>query len=37
MSQVGRLENDHIRLMWDARKRRLIAAYVAVEEIFFLF
>ena len=36
MSQVGRIENDHMRLMWDARKRRLIAVYVAVDEIFFL-
>ena len=32
MSQVGRLENDHMRLMWNARKRRLIAVYVAVDE-----
>ena len=35
MSQVSRLENDHMRLRWDARKRRLIAVYVA-DEIFFL-
>ena len=35
MSQVSRLENDHMRLGWDARKRRLIAVYVA-DEIFFL-
>ena len=33
--QVGRLENDHMRLRWDARKRRLIAVYVA-DEIFLL-
>ena len=31
MSQVGRLENDHMRLMWDARKRRLLAVYVAIK------
>ena len=31
MSQVDRLENDHMRLMWNARKRRLIAVYVAVD------
>ena len=36
MSQVGRLENDHMRLRWDARKRRLIVVYVAIDEIFFL-
>ena len=36
MSEVNRLENDHMRLMYDARKRRLIAVYVAVDEIFFL-
>ena len=35
MSQVSRLENDHMRLGWDARKRRLIAVYVA-NKIFFL-
>ena len=36
MSQAGRLENDHMRLMWDARKRGLIAVFVAIDEIFFL-
>ena len=36
MSQVGRLENDHMRRMGGARNRRLIAVYIDLNEIFFL-